>query len=111
MSLDDSMDRLISDNTPALGEDVLQALFEDALGVPGHPGAPASGNWAWRLFSFTARLAKTKQPAYTSLAMVGSLVRRSCGAISTRFAEGERMRGATATEASAARPASRRARP
>jgi diguanylate cyclase (GGDEF)-like protein len=55
------MDRFTSDPTPALGEDALQALFEDALGVPVPPGAPAApGNWAWRLFSFTARLAKTK---------------------------------------------------
>jgi diguanylate cyclase (GGDEF)-like protein len=58
-----TMDRSISDATPPLGEDVLQALFEDALGVPGTAGAPTvTANWAWRLFAFTARLAKTKDP-------------------------------------------------
>jgi diguanylate cyclase (GGDEF)-like protein len=52
------MDPLTSDTTPALGEDTLQALFEDALGVPA--AGTEVGNWAWRLFAFTARLAKTK---------------------------------------------------
>ena len=55
------MDRLISDTSPTLGEDALQALFEDALGVPGGAGAATtSRHWAWRLLAFTARLAKTK---------------------------------------------------
>lgn len=55
------MDKLIPETSPSLGEDALQALFEDALGVPGATGAgTAAGNWAWRLFAFTARLARTK---------------------------------------------------
>jgi diguanylate cyclase (GGDEF)-like protein len=53
------MDRMPEPLPPSLGEDALQALFEDALGVPGAAGS-ASGNWAWRLFAFTARLARTK---------------------------------------------------
>ena len=77
------MDRVTADNTPALGEDALQALFEDALGVPGVAGAAtAAGNWAWSLFAFTARLAKTKE----ARALYRLIVREMANAVSAETA-------------------------